>query len=99
MEQEHNYKTTNKCVEEVAIFLLMHFWILPQHVSASHCHHKGVVVSSESTQAVCIVDVYGLRPVQSGQLLRDVTKHDCFNQACTVRLGYIPTQLTTVDEP
>jgi hypothetical protein len=54
--------------------LLMHFWILPKHVSASCCHHKGVVVSSESTQAVRIVDVYGLRPVQSGQLSRDVTK-------------------------
>jgi hypothetical protein len=32
------------------------------------------VVSSEATQAVCTVDVYGLRPVQSGQLSRDVTK-------------------------
>jgi hypothetical protein len=47
---------------------------LPQHVSASHCHHQGVVVSSEATQAVYIVDVYGLRPVQSGQLAWDVTK-------------------------
>jgi hypothetical protein len=50
------------------------FLDLPQHVSASHCHHQGVVVSSEATQAVCIVDVYGLWPVQSDQLLRDVTK-------------------------
>jgi hypothetical protein len=50
------------------------FLDLPQHVSASHCHHQGVVVSSEATQAVCIVDVYGLRPFQSGQLSRDVTK-------------------------
>jgi hypothetical protein len=38
------------------------FLDLPQHVSASHCHHQGVVVSSEATQAVWIVDVYGLRP-------------------------------------
>jgi hypothetical protein len=50
------------------------FVYLPQHVSASHCHHQGVVVSSEATQAVCIVAVYGLRPVQSGQLSMDVTK-------------------------
>jgi hypothetical protein len=48
------------------------FLDLPQHVSASHCHHQGVVVSSEATQAVFIVDVYGLRPVQSGRLSRDV---------------------------
>jgi hypothetical protein len=47
---------------------------LPQRVSAIHCHHQGVVVSSESTQAVCIVDVCGLWPVQSGQLSRDVIK-------------------------
>jgi hypothetical protein len=44
------------------------FLDLPQHVPASHCHHQGVVVSSEATQAVCIVGVYGLRPVQIGQL-------------------------------
>jgi hypothetical protein len=49
------------------------FLDLPQHVSASHCHHQVVVVSSEATQAVCIVGVYGLRTVQSGQLSRDVT--------------------------
>jgi hypothetical protein len=36
------------------------------HVSARHCHHQEVVVSSEDTQAVCTVDVYGLRPVQRG---------------------------------
>jgi hypothetical protein len=47
---------------------------LPQHVSASHCHHQGVVVTSEAAQAICIVDVYGLRSVQCGQLSRDVTK-------------------------
>jgi hypothetical protein len=51
------------------------FLDLPQHVSASHCYHQGVVVTSEATQAVCIVNVYGLRPFQSGQLSRDVTKH------------------------
>jgi hypothetical protein len=39
------------------------FLYLPQHVSASHCHHQRVVVSSEATQAVCIVNIYGLRPV------------------------------------
>jgi hypothetical protein len=50
------------------------FLDLSQHVSASHCYHQGVVVSSEATQAACIADVYGLRPVQSGQLSRDVTK-------------------------
>jgi hypothetical protein len=50
------------------------FLDLPQHISASHCHHQGVVVSPEATQAVCIVDLYGLRPVQIGQLSRDVTK-------------------------
>jgi hypothetical protein len=33
------------------------FLDLPQHVSASHCHYDGAVVSSEATQAVCIVDV------------------------------------------
>jgi hypothetical protein len=32
------------------------------------------MVSSEATQAACIVDVYGLWPVQSGQLSRDVPK-------------------------
>jgi hypothetical protein len=50
------------------------FLDLPQLVSASHCHHQGVVVSSEATQVVCMVDVYGLRPVQNGQLSRVVTK-------------------------
>jgi hypothetical protein len=25
---------------------------LPQHVSASHCHNQGVVVTSEATQAI-----------------------------------------------
>jgi hypothetical protein len=38
------------------------FLDLPQHVLASHCHHQGVMVSSEATQAVCTVDAYGLRP-------------------------------------
>jgi hypothetical protein len=52
------------------------FLYLPQHVSASHCHHQEVVVSSEPTQAVCTVDVYGLWPVQIGQLSKDVTKRD-----------------------
>jgi hypothetical protein len=39
------------------------FLDLPQHVSASHCRHQRAVVSSEATQAVWIVDVYGLRAV------------------------------------
>jgi hypothetical protein len=50
------------------------FLDLPQHVSASHCHHQGVVIFSEATKTVCIVDVYGFRPVQSGQFSRNVTK-------------------------
>jgi hypothetical protein len=50
------------------------FLDLPKHVSASHCHHQEVVVTSEATQTVCIVNVYGLRPFQSGQLSRDLTK-------------------------
>jgi hypothetical protein len=41
---------------------------------SSHYHHQGVVVTSDTTPAVCIVDVYGLRPVQCGQLSRDITK-------------------------
>jgi hypothetical protein len=49
------------------------FLDLPQHVSVSHCHRQGVVVTSEAIQAVCIVDVYGLRPVQS-ELSRGVTR-------------------------
>jgi hypothetical protein len=53
--------------------LITAFLDLPQHVSASH--YQGVVVTSEATQAVCILDVYGLRPAQSGYLSRDVTKH------------------------
>jgi hypothetical protein len=42
---------------------------------------------SEATQSNCIADVYGLRPVKSGWLSRDVTKCvqwvQC-NQVCTV---------------
>jgi hypothetical protein len=45
------------------------FLDLPQHVSASHCHHQGAVVSSEATQAVCIVAVTSLdnRPLWTGR--------------------------------
>jgi hypothetical protein len=50
------------------------FLDLPQHVSASHYHHQGVVVTSEAIHAVCIADVNVLRPVQRGQLSRDVTE-------------------------
>jgi hypothetical protein len=28
---------------------------LPQHVSASHCRHQGVVVTSEATQAISVM--------------------------------------------
>jgi hypothetical protein len=31
---------------------------LPQHVSASHCHHQGVVVTSEATQAISVLWMY-----------------------------------------
>jgi hypothetical protein len=76
------------------------FLDLPQHVSVSHCHYQGVVVSSESTQAVFIVDVHGLRPVKCGQLSRDVWLHpsttDHTGRSCN--LGCIPRQLTTLDE-
>jgi hypothetical protein len=42
---------------------------LPQHVSASHCHHQGVVVTSEATQAISVLWLYSIwimiRPVWS----------------------------------
>jgi hypothetical protein len=60
------------CVQEVAGFINP-FLDLPQHVSASNCHHQEVLVTSDAIHSACIVDVYGLRPVQSGQLSRDVT--------------------------
>jgi hypothetical protein len=31
------------------------FIILPQNVSANHCHHQGVVFTSEGTQTVSVV--------------------------------------------
>jgi hypothetical protein len=31
---------------------------LPQHVSASHCHHQRVVVTSEATQAISVLWMY-----------------------------------------
>jgi hypothetical protein len=31
---------------------------LPQHVSANHCHHQEVVVSSEATQAISVLCMY-----------------------------------------
>jgi hypothetical protein len=55
--------------------LINAFLDLLQHVSTSHCHHQGVAVSSEASQAVCIVDGYGLRPVHSGQL--SIHNTDC----------------------
>jgi hypothetical protein len=48
---EYRYKTTNRCAEDIA-GCINEFLDLPQHVSASHCHHHGVVVTSEATQAV-----------------------------------------------
>jgi hypothetical protein len=36
-------KITNKCVEVVVEFIDA-FLEIPQHVSASSCHHQGVVV-------------------------------------------------------
>jgi hypothetical protein len=64
----------------------MHFWILLKHISARHCHYQGVVVSSEATQAVSIVDGYDLRPVQSSQMPRDATKR-VQAMACRNMLG------------
>jgi hypothetical protein len=45
------------------------FLDLPQCVSANHCQHQVVVISSEATQAVCIVrfDVF---PLDAGLLAR-----------------------------
>jgi hypothetical protein len=34
------------------------FHILPQHVSASHYHHQGVVCTSQATQAMSEVWMY-----------------------------------------
>jgi hypothetical protein len=31
---------------------------LPQHVSASHCHHQGIVVTSEATQVMSVLWMY-----------------------------------------
>jgi hypothetical protein len=63
---------------------------LPQNVSASHCHHQGVVVTSEATQVICIVYVYGLWSIQSGQLSRNVTKcvYSGFSSAVDWYRGY-----------
>jgi hypothetical protein len=40
----HRYEVTNKCVEEVVVGVIDTFQILPQHVSAIHCHHQVVVL-------------------------------------------------------
>jgi hypothetical protein len=50
------------------------------------------MVSSEATQAVCIVDAYALLPVQSGQLSRDVTKRSCRNRTHCTRLKKSQTE-------
>jgi hypothetical protein len=61
-------------MEEVAVFLLMHLWIYPDIFQQVIAIIRGSWFPSEATQAVCIVDVYGLRPVQSGQLSSAVTR-------------------------
>jgi hypothetical protein len=70
--QNARYEVTNKCVE-VVVEVINAFQILPQHVSEIYCHHQGVIFTSESTQAICVVDVYGLQFVQCGRLSRDAT--------------------------
>jgi hypothetical protein len=62
------------------------FLDLPQHVSASHCHHQGVVVSSEATQAICSVDVRV--HVSCGDSLKEPNP--------LYMPGYIPRQLSLV---
>jgi hypothetical protein len=68
----YRYEVTNKCVDVVVRFIDT-FQILPQHVSAIHCHHQGVVLPQKLLKQFCVVDVYGLQFVQCGQLSRDVT--------------------------
>jgi hypothetical protein len=55
---------------------------LAQHASASHCRHQWVVVTSEATEAVCIVDVRVYGPSVYSALYT---------------LAYVPRQLTTLD--
>jgi hypothetical protein len=42
--------------------------------SISNCHHQSAVVSSEANSSSLCCGVYGLPPVQSGRLSRDVTE-------------------------
>jgi predicted protein tyrosine phosphatase len=51
---EYRYEVTNKCVKVVVGFIDP-FQILPQHVSAIHCHHQVVVFTAEATQAISVL--------------------------------------------
>jgi hypothetical protein len=76
------------------------FLDLGQHVSASYCYHQGVVVFSKATQPVCIVAVYGLWPLQSGQFSRNqpsVYSVFCYCGHRSNRTHY--TQVTNLDGP
>jgi hypothetical protein len=57
---------------------------LPQHVSASHCYHQGVVVTSEATQAISVLWMY-----------MDYDQ----SRLVSCRGMYISRQLTTLDGP
>jgi hypothetical protein len=50
----HRYKVTNKCVK-VVVWFVNALQILPQHVSAIHCHHQGVVFTSGATQTIGVL--------------------------------------------
>jgi hypothetical protein len=71
----YRYKVTNKCVK-IIVWFISAFQILPQHVSAIHCHHQEVVFTSEATQTISVLWMYdyGLQFVQCCQRSRDATK-------------------------
>jgi hypothetical protein len=54
---QYRYKITNKCIEEVVGFIDA-FYIYPNNISASQCHHQGFVVTSEATQAISVLWMY-----------------------------------------
>jgi hypothetical protein len=64
---------------------------LPQHVSASHCHHQGVVVSSEATQAVCIGGCIWITARREWSVVERC------NEVCTV--GSVPQELNPLYTP
>jgi hypothetical protein len=79
---------TKKCVE-VLVWFIDKFQILPQHVSAVHCHHQGVVhviYLRSYSDNICVLDVYGLQFVQCGQVSRDVTKSHPSTTGHTVKI-------------